>query len=288
VRRSQRFSLPALSLALVALFALSACGEKPEPKGARVPLYPVSVHDADGRLVALESKPERIGVAGGAPERIAGSLQLQTIPVGTSDGGIDLGLVRTLRPGLILAGTGIDPRAISQAKALGIPVYVTPDRTLDGIEQALSDVGLLTGVPLRARRERELMAEKRMRVQTAVARLKPVTVFFDRGRFATYSNTSFVGRLITEAGGSNVAGADVQDGSFPISRLRRLNPEVLVVRSDSKLTIARLRGNPLLKWLSAVRHDRLVRVDMNLFEPGPEAVLGLSNLAAALHPDAFH
>lgn len=286
-RLSHRLSLLALSLALVSLFTLSACGEKSEPTGASVPLYPVSVRDADGRLVVLKNRPESIAIAGSAAVELTSSLALQVTRVGTGSGDLDLGLIRTTKPQLILVSSEIDKLATNQARALGTAVYVVPDRTLDGIERALSDVSLLAGVPVRGRLERKQMAKGREEVRAALAAANPVRVFVDLGNFATVSNSSFIGSLIGEAGGTNVAGPDVQEGPFPLKRLRRLRPDVLVIGTDSRLTLAKLRRNPATRWLPAVRTGRLVRVNMQLLRPGSEAVDGLRDLSAAFHPDAF-
>lgn len=283
----RRLPLLALPLALALPFVLSACGEKSEPTGTSVRLYPLSVHDANGHLVTLKAKPESIVVAGGASAELASTLELAVTRVGTGSGGLDLGLIRELKPQLALVGSGIDAIAVRRARALGIAVYVVPDLTLDGIEQALSDVSLLVGEPVRGRVERERLAEGRESVQTALAAAKPVRVFIDLGNFSTVSDSSFIGGLISEAGGINVAGPDVQEGPFPLKRLRRLKPEVLVISTHSRLTLNKLRHDHATRWLPAVRTGRVVRVDYQLLEPGPGAVNGLRELATALHPDAF-
>ena len=283
----RRLSLLALPLALALPFVLSACGEKSEPTGASVRLYPLSVHDANGRLVTLKAKPKSIAVAGGASAELAAGLGLAVTRIGTGSGGLDLGLISKLKPQLILVGSGIDRIAVRKARALGPAAYVVPDQTLDGIEQALSDVSLLAGVPVRGRAERRRLVEGRESVRTALATAKPVRVFIDLGNFTTASDSSFIGSLIREAGGIDVAGPDVQEGPFPLKRLRRLRPEVLVIGTHSRLTLLKLRHNHSTRWLPAVRNGRVVRVDLRPLEPGPGAVSGLSELAAALHPDAF-
>jgi ABC-type Fe3+-hydroxamate transport system substrate-binding protein len=280
-------SLLALPLALVLPFVLSGCGEKSEPTGASVRIYPLSVRDADGHLVALKAKPKSIAVAGNASIELASALQLPATRVGTGGGDLDLSLIRRVKPQLIFVGTGTVKIAVAQARALGIAVYVMPDQTLGGIEQALSDGSLLAGVPLRGRAERNHIAEGREAVRKALASVEPVRVFIDLGHFTTASDSSFIGDLIGEAGGIDVAGPDVQEGPFSLKRLRRLRPEVLVIGADSRLTIAKLRRNPATRWLPAVRSGRLVRVEIPLLQPGSAAVDGLRELAAALHPNAF-
>jgi len=286
-RLLRRLPLLAVPLVLVLPFVLSACGEKSEPTGASIRLYPLSVHDADGHLITLRAKPRSIAVAGGAGIELASALRLPVTRVGTGSGDLNLGSMRRLKPQLAFVGSGIAKIAVEKARALGIAVYVVPDQTLDGIAQALSDGSLLAGVPLRGRTERARLAEGRESVRTALAAVKPVRVFIDLGRFTTASDSSFIGSIINEAGGIDVAGPDAQEGPFPLKRLRRLRPEVLVVGTDSQLTLAKLRHDPATRWLPAVRSGRLVRVNTQLLEPGPAAVDGLRELAAALHPDAF-
>jgi len=283
----RRGSLLALPFVLVLPFVLSACGEKSEPTGASVRLYPLSVHDADGRLVTVKAKPSSIAVAGGSSIELASALRLPATRVGTGSGDLDLGLIGQIKPQLIFVGSGVTKIAVGRARALGIAVYVVPDQTLGGIEQALSDASLLTGMPLRGRTERKRVAEERQAVRTALAAVKPVRVFIDLGHFTTASDNTFIGNLIGEAGGIDVAGPDAQEGPFPLKRLRRIRPEVLVIGTDSRLTLAKLRRDPSTRWLPAVQSGRLVRVNIQLLQPGPAAVNGLRELAAALHPDAF-
>ena len=272
---------------LCALLLLSACGEKREPTGARVPLYPVSVRDADQDTVTLAKAPTRIGVAGQAPARIAEALAIPVTRLGDNAGNLDLGLVQTLAPQLIVAGSEVSDAALSQARALKTSVYVVPDHTLDGIEQALSDVSLLAGVPIRGREVRTQLVRTREDVKAAIAGTEPVRVFFDLGQFATVSDSSFIGSIIREAGGIDIAGPDPQEGPFPLERLLHLKPEVYVISSESPLTLADLRHYRRLKWLPAIRSGRFIRVNMSLLEPGPKAAAVLSDLARAFHPDAF-
>jgi ABC-type Fe3+-hydroxamate transport system substrate-binding protein len=286
-RLLRRLPLLALLLALFLPLVLSACGEKSESTGTSVRLYPLSVRDADGRLVTLKARPTSIAVAGSAPIELASALRLPTTRVGTGSGDLDLSLIRQLKPQLLFVNSGTAKIAVEKTRALGVAVYVVPDQTLDGIAQALSDVSLLAGVPVRGRTERARFAEGRESVRTALATVRPVRVFIDLGHFATASDSSFIGNVISEAGGIDIAGPDAQEGPFPLKRLRRLRPEVLVVGTDSGLTLAKLRHNPATRWLPAVRSGRLVRVDLQLLEPGPVAVDGLHELAAAFHPNAF-
>ncbi len=266
---------------------LSACGEKREPTGARVQLFPVSVRDAVQNTVTLTKAPTVIGVAGLAPTRVAEALSIPVTTIDDKAGNLNLGLIRSLKPQLILAGSEVSDASLNQARTLKIGVYVVPDRTLDGIEKALSDISLLAGVPIRGREVRAQLAQTRGEVKAAITGARPVRVFFDLGHFATVSDRSFIGSIIGEAGGIDVAGPDPQEGPFPIERLRQLRPEVYVISSGSPTTLADLRRNRNLKWIPAIRAGRVVHVNISLLEPGPQAAAALSGLARAFHPDAF-
>lgn len=281
------YLLGTAGLAVTCSLLLSGCGEKREPTGSQVSLYPVSVRDAGSDLVTLERRPELIAAAGDAPVQIAESLSLPVTRVDDGSGNLDSNRLRRLKPGLLLAGSDIDPAAIARARSLNISVYVVPDRNLDDIEQALIDVGLLAGTPVRGRTERASVARVRREVRTAVADVAPVPVFFNAGRFATVSSSSFVGRLIAEAKGENVAGPDPNEGPFPLERLEELRPQIILIASSLPLTLFDLSRNPQTRELPAVRARRVVRIDTRLLEPGPDAAFGLRRLAKAFHPDAF-
>jgi iron complex transport system substrate-binding protein len=245
------------------------------------------VRDAEGNLVTLESAPAEIGIAGQAPARLADALAIQATRVDDGSGNLDLGTIRRLEPKLILSGSEINQAGLTRARALGIAIYVVPDRTLDGVEQALVDVGLLAGAPYRGRLLRDRVAGTREEVRKALTGTRRVRVFFNAGRFATMSSGSFIGSIISEAGGMNVAGPDPNEGPFPLERLARLRPQVLVLASNLTVTLGDLRRKRLARRLPAVRSGRIVRIDMRLLEPGPDAVDALRQLAQAFHPDAF-
>ena len=149
-----RIALATCALALLA--AGTACGERTEPTGAGVPIYPVTVQGAAEHPTALAETPRRIVPLGPGPHRILRALGLERRTVTVDDSLVGLPLVAQIkkaRPDLIVASSDVDPLDLARARsATNAAVYVTPDSSLGDVERAIGDVGLLTGRPVAARR----------------------------------------------------------------------------------------------------------------------------------------
>lgn len=267
------------------------CGERSEPTGRTVSLYPVTVpSDGDRTLVArgpakriavLSPGPWRTLVALGAGSRIVGSPVDQT-------GAIQLRKLRQLRPDLIVASSGFDEVSLSRAAAATrTPVYVAADDSIRETERAITQLGLLTDTPVTARRLVHAIEERRRFVEAKLEPVRFVSVFVDTGFFTTVSDHSLIGDLIREARGRNVAGPSPEPGPFDLRKLARLDPAVYLATSDSETTLRSLRRDRRTRRLAAVRKGRFATVDAALLEPGPRIGDGLLVIARLLHPDAF-
>ena len=286
--------LPLVLPALLAVVLLaSGCGERREPTSERVAVYPVSVTGAGAETVTLREPPRRIlaltlataetlAALGVQPRTIHGPQRLdgetETPPAA----------IRRLRPDLVVAAPSSDGEQLARAAAdAGAALYVTADQSLREVERSITQLGLLVGRPLTARRLVASIDERRRRVQTAVAGRRRARVFFDTGVFVTVSSQSLIGDLIRIAGGESVAGSRPEPGPFDLDRLARLDPDVYVATSDSGTSLRDLRRNPRTRRLTAVRSGRFGVVPTRLLRPGPDVGAGLTELARILHPDAF-
>lgn len=265
-----RLKVPYAALAVAALLFLTGCGQRSEPTGAAADLYPVTVAQTRGSPVILDRPPATVAALTPSAANLVSSVLGRRVPAKTGAGNADL-VVTTL-----------DADTIKPAGA-----YVAPDSSVDDVEQALTELGLLLDRPLRARQLVEQIQEKRDIVRARLRGVKPVTVFVDTGLFTTVSTHSLLGSLITEAGGTNVAGSRAHGEPFPVSRLVRLNPDVYLATSDSQTTLADLERDPRTRRLKAVRDGRFAILASKVLEPGGETGTELVAIARYLHPDAF-
>lgn len=281
----------ALMFSLALLLAGTACGERKEPTGSKVRIYPVTVQGAGERPTSLRAAPRRIVPLGAGPRRILRALGLEKRVVSVNDELVGLQLVgeiRRARPDLIVASEEADPLDLARASsATHAAVYVEPGESLDGVESGIDDIGLLTGRPVAARRLSGAIAHARRRVAARLSGFPEVSVFVDLGSFGTLGSRTLIGDLITEARGKNIAGPAPEQGPFPLHDLVKANPDVYVATSNSGTTLAALKRNTLAKHLRAVQKKRFGILDARLTVAGPSVGSALIDLAKILHPDAF-
>ncbi len=283
-----------IPLVLVGAFLLltgTACGERTEPTGALVQVYPVTAEGAGDRPAVVNAVPRRIVPLGAGPRQLLRALGLQrrTVTVNDSLVGLPLvGEIRRAKPDLIIASSDTDPLDLARARAAThAAVYVEPSSSLDDVVEATGDIGLLTNQPVAARRVTAAIVKTRRDVAARLAGTPTVTAFVDTGDFSTVPSRSLLGDLVREAHGSSVAGPSPEPGPFSLRRLEQLNPAVYLATSASGRTLAGLRAQAATKRLKAVKDGRFGVVSTNDAAPGPAVGHALVEVARILHPDAF-
>ena len=281
----------ALFAAAGLLVAGTACGERKEPTGPLVQVYPVTVQGAGERPAVVGGVPHRIVPLGPGPRMILRALGLGKRVVTVNDTLVGLPLVAQIRkakPDLIVAASDTDPLDLARARSTThAAVYVEPSGSLADVTRAIGDIGLLTDKPVAAREVTAKVLSARRRVTARLGGSPLVSVFVDEGDFTTVPSQSLLGDLVQEAHGKSVAGASPEQGPFPLRRLAKLDPHAYIATSDSGTTLARLRANPLTKKLRAVRDGRFGVLPTRLAAPGPDVGAALERIARILHPDAF-
>jgi ABC-type Fe3+-hydroxamate transport system substrate-binding protein len=284
-----RIALAVCALALLA--AGTACGERTEPTGATVRIYPVTVQGAAERPTAVAEAPHRIVPLGPGPHQILRALGLDHRIVSVDDSLVGLPLVAQIkkaRPDLIVASSDVDPLDLARARsATNAAVYVTPDSSLDDVTRTIGDIGLLTGRPVAARRVTAAIERDRRQVASRLSGSPAIPTFIDVGNFSTIGSRSLLGSIVEAAKGTDVAGPTPDQGPFPLKRLASLDPKAYVALSSGGTTLAQLRSNHMTKKLAAVRAGRFGIVPSRLAQPGPDVGKALLAVARILHPDDF-
>jgi len=287
------------ALGAVLMLVGTACGERSEPTGPASELYPVTVPSAGGASPLVLDKPaKRLAVIAPSVERILVDMgargDIAGVPL-AQNGSVVTGELRRLRPDLIVASSTTDDQAVAQAAhaVTGIPVYRAPDDSIRGVEETITDLGLITARQDAAVRLVREIEDKRAVVSKRLENVPPVSVFVatgffsNLGAFTTVSSLSLIGDLLSKAHARNVAGDSAQSGPFDARQLVRLAPRWILATSDSSTTLEELRKNRVTKKLAAVLAGRFVTIDAALLAPGPTIGQGLLELARRLHPDAF-
>jgi iron complex transport system substrate-binding protein len=287
---------------LVAALTSTGCGERGEPVGELPQTYPVTVRGAADRPTALDSRPQRIvALDSGSAELLAAfglEQRLVGVPAALRSGGAEPIVSRTgqvdvegvvgLEPDLIVATAGIDQLDVAlAARESGAALYVQPDSSVDAVLRGTLELGFLAGEPVRAREVAGRIRKQVQRVEAQVAKEPTVSVFVDTGFFITIPQGSLLGDLIRHAGGKSVAGRSPGADPFPVARLRRLDPDVYLATSDSRVTLTALQADRRTANLTAVRSGRFAVLPSDLIlRPGPRVGHALARVARVLHPDA--
>lgn len=278
--------------------------------------WPVTVSDAFGRSVTLQSEPKRIIslspanteilFAIGEGEQVVGVTTFCDFPAdaasrpkvgGFAGSTVNLESVIALHPDLVLAGDEHHRAVIELLSKRGIPALSIKAADFGGVYGSIRLIGQATG---RLPEADTLVKSMQARVETVakqVARIRPVDrvrVFWEvfDAPLITSGRNSFIGQLIEMAGGVNVF-ADI-DAEFPQVNSEAViarDPQVILgpeVPGTETMSIDRLRARKGWAGIDAVRHGRVYALSGDLTSrPGPRLVDGLELVARTLYPKLF-
>jgi len=195
--------------------------------------------------------------------------------------------ITALSPDLVVATVEGNLRDdVLALERIGIPVFITNPRSLEGIRRSITQLGILTGHRQEAQRLTADLKrrEDSLRHEASTPPVRTLLILALRPLVVVGGGT-FLDDLLSAAGAENLGAESA--GSYPtISResVAVGDPEVLVLLSDAAAdTSTLLEQYPEWRRLSAVRHDRLVILDADLLaRPGPRALEGLALLHSVL------
>ena len=297
LRRIVSLVLFSLLLATLTIPVSSCSSRRNSPATSR------TVTDELGRTVQVTAQPQRIMslapsiteilFALGAGDRVAGVTSYCDYPPEARQ---KPSVGDTLKPGVerivalnadlaIISTSSQVEASFRKLEDLGIPVYVTNPRTIDGVVESIDRIGELIGARERAH---ELTDELRRRItnvetRSAEASRPSVLVILGTEPLITAGAGSFINDLINRAGARSISAEDKADyPQYSIETAVARQPEIIFLQAGGNELIERLRQTP------AARSNRVYHIDDDLLlRPGPRIVDGLEQLAAKVHPELF-
>jgi iron complex transport system substrate-binding protein len=265
-------------------------------------VYPLEVRDDAGRVVTLRAAPRRVVsllpsltetlFALDVGERVIGVDDYSDYPPETSRlpklGGITdahLEQVVSLRPDLVLVSDL--SRAVNALERSGLAVWVGRGRTFDDVFRVIGAVGKMMDRADEAERLSETIRAEIRTVEHRLSERERVTVYYELDA-TPYSvgPSSFIGVMLSMAGGSNVIPAGL--GDFP-----KVNPELVIASNPSTIlgaTLQEIAARPGWGRIAAVQAGRVYAMstdERHLVErPGPRLAQAVRLLARRLHPEA--
>ncbi|MBU4261369.1 MAG: cobalamin-binding protein [Proteobacteria bacterium] len=293
ILRASLCSLAALLLTLTLLAAPAAAEVFVDQVGRRV-----EIPDPPQRLVSLMPSITEIVFALGAGSRIKGVTQYSNEPPAAAQlpkiGSYvhpDLEKIISLRPDLCLAVRDGNPKHIvDRITELGIPVYTIDPRNLAEIMESVMLLGKVLGTEKKAR---DIVGKIQMKIDAAAERVAHAAdrprVFFqiDASPIISAGSNTFIDRLITQAGGINLAAGPTPYPRYSWEDILRMQPEVVIIASMAGgYTDEQLKAE-WRKWpeVPAVRNNRLYVVNADLFDrPTARLADGLELLVNIFYP----
>jgi len=268
--------------------------------------FPVTVTDATGESVTVESEPERVVALApsaaqtmweiGAEEKVVGlPVNAYTAYLNGSEGkesivGEDGEIVRervvALDPDLVLAPNVVDNDTVDQLRSAGLTVHrFEAAGSIADVYRKTELTGRLVGrFPAAAERSARMQAEVEAVARAVEGEDRPRVLYLFGPSGFTAGPDTFIGELIATAGGDNVAAA------ANISTYAVISPEVIAAQDPEWIIVPQGRPFPetdVLNETTAVREGQIVRPNVNyLNQPAPRNTIPLRQFARAFHPEA--
>lgn len=204
----------------------------------------------------------------------------------------DIERVIAPRPDLVITTKdGARPEAIERLADLGVPVFIDDSRSLDDVCHLVMRLGKLLSREAEASRIIGDIQQRRHKMSARLGTAQRPSVLLAVGTrpLVVAGGKSFIGALIREAGGANVA----EYVAFPFPRLSMeevitKDPEIILVLDkecrDTECS-DEWRQHQLLQ---AVRNGRIHPLDADVMARcSPRIIEALEQLARLLHPSLF-
>lgn len=307
-----------LSIVLILVFSLIGCTQSSisqtskennkQVETLKNTTYPVKIKDSFNREVTIQKEPKKvISVAPNITETIY-ALNKQNTLIGRTDfctypkevssipsiGGLtdpNIEKIAQLKPDLVIASNHFRMEDLKKLEELNIKVVVLsgPD-SFESTYDVINNVGKILNANSKAASVVSAMKKKVAYVEEKVNGKSTPSVYyvvaFGKGGDFTAGKDTFIGKMITMAGGKNAAD-DTTGWKYSTEKLIEKNPDILICSNklNSKNEIKTSNG---YKDLDAVKKNKLFEIDEDIINrQGPRLADGLEALAKLIHPEAF-
>ncbi len=199
--------------------------------------------------------------------------------------------IAELNPDIVIASTHFKKETLEKLENLSIKVLILKeDKSFDGVYTTINNIAKITG----AEKEGQTLIAKMKKtvkdVEQAVKGKKRPKVYYvigfgEHGDYTAGGNT-FIGQMITMAGGTNIAAA-VKGWTFSLEKIIEADPDIIICSKywNTKKNFVKANG---YKALSAVKENKVFEIDNNMLDrQGPRLADGLKALAKIIHPESF-
>ena len=220
------------------------------------------------------------------------------VPVvgGFSSSEISTETIVDIAPDLVIGGSVYQEEVMDVLTGAGINGFIRESNSVEDIMDFMLLLGDITDNSVGARIAVADMQARINAITDVVATIpedERVTVFYEvwHDPYMTTTSQTFIGELITMAGGINIF-ADLEEDYPTISAEEIIDADPQVILGPSshgdQLTVDIIAAREGWEQLSAVQNERVYVLDGDMVSrDGPRVVDALEDIAQALYPDYF-
>lgn len=219
------------------------------------------------------------------------------IPVVSRFVQINMALIDSLKPTLILSSHNMQQKAAEELQSKGYNVLHFSPTTLDETFQMMEKIGENTGTTNLAKNLISGYRKEIEKIRGITRDLPRVKVYFEINHMGPYvlGSGSPMDQMIEIAGGVNIF-ADIEGDAFKaeLTDIVKRDPEIILTPlwpaagREEVTTIHEIITRPGFSDITAVKNSRVYHYDSSLLKrPGPRSVTAIKKLAYLLHPYYF-
>jgi len=199
--------------------------------------------------------------------------------------------IAELMPDIVIASDHFKKESSDKLKKLSIKVIILQkDKRFDGVYETIRDIAKISG----AQKAGETLIIKMQNMVHSVEKAvqgkpKPKVYYvIGFGEYGDYTagGDTFIGQMISMAGGNNIA-SKVKGWSYNLESIIAADPDIIICSKywNTKKNLIKANG---YKELRAVKQGHVFEIDNNLLDrQGPRLAEGLQALARIIHPESF-